>query len=71
MIILKENLARIFIRYEAMYEDKYTLEVLGHGEADPEDDKEDHKDEYYEMITETGFYIFFLISYYLELDFYD
>ena len=73
MNILKKNLYLIYKRYLDFYEEKYTINVLGHGEEDftKPKNKEQEKDGYFELITETGFYIYFLISHYLELDFFD
>ena len=53
--------------------DYYTTRCLNHGEKDPrEDDEDDKEDElYYETIIETGFFCYFLIRHYLELDLFD
>jgi len=67
--ILKNNIMQIFKRYRAMYGNKYIEECLGHAEGDPKEDKE--SPEYYELIIETGFYLFFLISSYVEADIQD
>lgn len=40
-------------------------------EDEPEEFDEEIPEEYYETIIETGFYIYFLIRHYLELDLFD
>lgn len=72
---LKDNLKRIYKRYKKLYNGQYTNEALKHVkfgsfnfqiDADPDDPL--LPTEYHELILETGFYIYFLISYYSELD---
>ena len=56
MEILKENIAIIFHRYCIMYDEKqYDLKAFDHM------DKKGESEDYYELITEMGFNIFFLI----------
>lgn len=64
--ILKDNLKIIYKRYKKLHEGAYINEALKHIDANPSDNSE--KEEYHEVILETGFYIYFLISYYSELD---
>jgi hypothetical protein len=61
---LKKNIAIIFYRYTLMYKDKYDVECLDHNSEENENvpgSKDQKPEEYYELITETGFNIFFLI----------
>ena len=70
MLLLKKNLATLYLRYKDQYQEKYQMEALDHFN----DEREDYASQtkaYKELITETGFYIYFLIYRYLELDFFD
>lgn len=73
MNILKENMVQIYTRYKRMYGEKYQMVSLNHGWENPDelDPHERRPTPYYECIIETGFYIYFLISHYLELDLFD
>lgn len=72
MDILKKNMAKIYNRYEDMYGDHYIMEAFNHWDEEQEEDDDKPKtEEYWNLITETGFLIFFLIQHYLELDFHE
>lgn len=72
--ILKKNLTQIYKKHKKLYGPTYTQDALKHViyivliqiDEDPEGNTE--KPEFHEAILETGFYIYFLILYYYELD---
>ncbi|CAD8210359.1 unnamed protein product [Paramecium octaurelia] len=64
--ILKKNLTQIYKKHKKLYGPTYTQDALKHIDEDPEGNTE--KPEFHEAILETGFYIYFLILYYYELD---
>lgn len=63
--ILKKNVVSIYKRYRKMYA-AYSQEAFKHIDAEPDDP--DLPSEYHEVIIESGFYMYFLINYYSELD---
>ena len=63
--ILKQNIVSIYKNYQRMYP-IYSQEAFKHIDADPDDP--DLEPDYHELILETGFYMYFLITYYSELD---
>ncbi|EGR27978.1 hypothetical protein IMG5_185610 [Ichthyophthirius multifiliis] len=58
---LKINLAIIYKRYKKTFKDQYTIDCFNNKNIKKE------KLRQYTLITETGFYIYFLITYYLDL----
>ncbi|KAL4438749.1 hypothetical protein ABPG74_013422 [Tetrahymena malaccensis] len=67
LFTLKSNITAIFKRYKKIYSDQYVTQSLGHAQTDPPKFTSKQQRKYYELITETGFYIYFLISCYIEL----
>ncbi|EWS73528.1 inositol-triphosphate type 1 protein (macronuclear) [Tetrahymena thermophila SB210] len=67
LFTLKNNITAIFKRYKKIYQDQYVKQSLGHAQTDPPKFNSKQQRKYYELITETGFYIYFLISCYIEL----
>jgi len=68
---MKKFMIKIFRRFKKIYKDNYTESTLGHsdlGEPTAEEKEDPEKMRNYEMIIESGFFIYFLISLYMELD---
>ncbi|EGR28323.1 MIR domain protein [Ichthyophthirius multifiliis] len=63
---LKNNISLIYKRYTEQYGNTYAIESLGHYLQEPQQ-KAQFQLPYFQLISETGFYIFFLICYYIEL----
>jgi len=69
--VLKKNITTVYKKYKAMYKDKYTMDCFKHFEGDPNEDIVPKADGYYEMILESGFFTYFLISSYMDVDLHD
>ena len=63
--ILKDNLIHVYKNYKEQYGSDYHGDALNHIYADPHDNSKPQS--YHELILETGFFIYFLISYYADL----
>ncbi|CAD8103545.1 unnamed protein product [Paramecium sonneborni] len=69
--LLQKHLVKSFDKYDKQCKEGYQIEVLDRIKEDPENAKENEegKDEkYYELILQKGFYIYFLMCYYMESD---
>ncbi len=71
ILTLKDNIIQIYQLYVEVYGEKYTEEVFNHAELDPEDEKlekytEAEVNSRLELIIESGFNIFILMSWFLD-----
>lgn len=62
---LTNNLLRIYELFKKYEEEGYVMEVFGRDEEDITEGGE-HEPDYYEMIIESGFHIYSLVTMYLE-----
>lgn len=68
---LESHLIKVYKKYDLIYKGKYNLSVLQHLDVDPREinpEKEKYHKNYFETVVQNGFYIYFLISYYLQVD---
>ncbi|CAD8068825.1 unnamed protein product [Paramecium sonneborni] len=67
--LLQKHMVKCFDKYEKQCKEGYQIEVLDRIKEDPESVKQDEKvkeEKYYELILQKGFYIYFLMCYYME-----
>ncbi|KAL4492562.1 hypothetical protein ABPG72_007675 [Tetrahymena utriculariae] len=66
--VLRKNLIQVYRKHKKLYQEQYIIQCFGHHEDEPPEDASEKQLEFYNYIIETGFFIFFLLSYYIELD---
>ena len=70
--VLSSHLVKVYKKFDYLYKGKFQLASLNHLEVDPRelsnDDLRAYPPHYFEFILQNGFYLFFLISYYIESD---
>ena len=68
--VLSSHLVKVYKKFDYLYKGKFQLASLNHLEVDPRelshDDLRAYSPHYFEFILQNGFYLFFLISYYIE-----
>ncbi|CAD8059333.1 unnamed protein product [Paramecium primaurelia] len=67
--LLQKHMVKCFDKYQKQCKEGYQIEVLDRIKEDPETAKQEDKvqeEKYYELILQKGFYIYFLMCYYME-----
>jgi len=66
--VLKINLVKVYRKYKKTYGTTYSMDAFKHFEDDPRERDNTKPISHFELIVETGFLTYFLISSYLEAD---
>ena len=70
--VLEKNMCRVFKKFKKMYQMEYTIDSLEHINTDPlkiePKDQKKLPENYFELLLQNGFFLFFLIGYYLQSD---
>lgn len=68
MPLIQRHMIKCYKKYLNIYKDEYIIEVFDHVKEDPRKLEKEYQEGYFETIIQNGFYIFFLMSYYMECD---